>query len=153
MMSFNTRAGTRGGKVPAGRIVRAFNKLAERRLRRKGGSFMGFRALVLTTTGAKTGAERTTPVGYFPNEDGSWLIVASANGAAGNPGWYYNIGAHPEKVRAEVDGRTVAVAPQQLRGPEREAAWKRITAAAPRFAQYQEKTDRELPIIRLTPQY
>ena len=133
-MSFDTRAGTRGGKVPAGRFVRAFNKLAERRLRRKGGSFMGFRALVLSTTGAKTGAERKTPVGHFPDEDGSWLIVASANGA-------------------EVDGRTVAVVPQQLRGLEREATWKRITAAAPRFAQYQEKTDRELPIIRLTPKY
>ncbi len=150
-MSFDTRSGTRGDKVPAGRFVRAFNKLAERWLRRQGGSFMGFRALVLTTTGAKTGAERTTPVGYFPDGDGGWLIVASANGAAGNPSWYYNIGAHPDKVRAQVDGRTVAVAPQQLRGSEREAAWKRITAAAPRFAQYQEKTDRELPIIRLTP--
>lgn len=152
-MSFNTRAGTRGGKVPSGRLVRAINKLAARRLRRKGGSFMGFRALVLTTIGAKTGAERTTPVGYFADEDGSWLIVASANGAVGNPSWYYNIGAHPDKVRAQVDGRTVAVAPEQLRGPEREAVWQRITAAAPRFAQYQEKTDRELPIIRLTPQY
>jgi len=150
-MSFDTRAGTRGGKVPAGRFARMFNKLAERRLRRKGGSFMGFRALVLTTTGARTGAERTTPVGYIPDEDGSWLIVASANGAASNPGWYYNIGAHPDKVRAVIDGRTVAVAPEQLRGAEREAAWKRITAAVPRFAQYQQKTDRELPIIRLTP--
>jgi hypothetical protein len=65
---------------------------------------------------------------------------------------YYNIGAHPDKVRAVIDGRTVAVAPEQLRGPERETVWKRITATAPRFAQYQEKTDRELPIIRLTPQ-
>ncbi|SEO68926.1 nitroreductase/quinone reductase family protein [Amycolatopsis saalfeldensis] len=151
-MSFDTRAGTRGGKVPAGRFVRMFNKLAERWLRRRGGRVMGLRVLVLTTTGAKSGAERTTPVGYFPDEDGSWLIVASANGAAGNPGWYYNIGAHPDKVRAEVDGRTVTVAPQQLRGSERETVWKRITATAPRFAQYQEKTDRELPVIRLTSQ-
>ena len=45
----------------------------------------------------------------------------------------------------------VAVVAQQLRGPERDAVWKRITAAVPRFAQYQEKTDRELPVIRLTP--
>jgi hypothetical protein len=58
-MSFNAR----GGKAPAGRFVRAFNKLAERRLRRKGGSFMGFRALVPTTTGAETGAgSRRCPV-------------------------------------------------------------------------------------------
>jgi len=46
---------------------------------------MGFNALLLTTVGRKTGTERTTPVGWFPGKDGSWLIVASANGAAGNP--------------------------------------------------------------------
>jgi len=50
-----------------------------------GGQVMGFNALLLTTVGRKTGTERTTPVGWFPGKDGSWLIVASANGAAGNP--------------------------------------------------------------------
>jgi hypothetical protein len=51
----------------------------------------------------------------------------------------------------EVDGRKIAVTAEQLHGTEREQAWQQITTAAPRFTQYQAKTDRELPIIRLTP--
>ncbi|MFC4114354.1 nitroreductase/quinone reductase family protein [Nonomuraea zeae] len=150
-MSFDTPAGTRGARQPAGRLFRWFNNLAARRIRRKGGQMMGFNALVLTTIGAKSGLERTTPVGWFPGGDGSRLIVASAAGAAGNPSWYHNLAAHPDQVRIEVDGRTVAVIAEQLHGAERADAWLRIVQAAPRFAQYQEKTDRQLPIIRLTP--
>jgi deazaflavin-dependent oxidoreductase (nitroreductase family) len=80
---------------------------------------------------------------------GSWLIVASANGAIGNPAWYYNIAAHPDKVRIELDGRKIPVLAEQLHGAERDQAWQQIIASAPRFAQYEQKTDRELPIIRL----
>jgi deazaflavin-dependent oxidoreductase (nitroreductase family) len=127
------------------------NNWASRRLRRKGGQMMGFNALVLTTVGRKSGLERTNPVGWFPGTDGSWLIVASAAGAARNPAWYYNIAAHPDQVQVEIDGRKVAVTPEQLHGAERDGAWRQITAAAPRLAGYQEKTDRELPIIRLVP--
>jgi len=105
----------------------------------------------LTTVGRKSGQQRTNPVGWFPGPDGSWLIVASAAGAAGNPAWYYNIAAHPDQVQIEVQGRTVPVIADQLHGPEREAAWQHIITAAPRFAQYQRKTDRELPIIHLAP--
>ncbi|MEO3810961.1 nitroreductase/quinone reductase family protein [Sphaerisporangium sp. B11E5] len=127
------------------------NRLMARRIRRKG-AVMGFNALVLTTVGRKSGAERTTPVGWFPGPDGSYLIVASAAGAPGNPAWYLNLAANPDKIRIDVEGRTVAVTAEQLHGPEREQAWRQITSAAPRFASYQEKTDRELPVIRLTPQ-
>jgi deazaflavin-dependent oxidoreductase (nitroreductase family) len=66
-------------------------------------------ALVLTTVGRKSGVERSTPVGYFPGADGSWLIVASAAGAPKNPAWYYNIGAHPDKVQIEMAGRKLAI--------------------------------------------
>ena len=151
-MSFDTAAGTRGARQPSGFALRAVNKLVAGRIRRKGGGqVMGFNALVLTTVGRKTGAERTNPVGWFPGQDGSWLIIASANGAAGNPAWYYNIAAHPDRVQIEVEGRKVAVAAEQLHGPERAEAWQQITTAAPRFAGYQQKTDRELPVIRLVP--
>ncbi|GAA2096510.1 nitroreductase/quinone reductase family protein [Actinomadura alba] len=149
-MSFDTPTGTRGTRQPAGRLLRWMNTLIARKIR-KSGKAMGFNALILTTIGRKSGAERTTPVGWFPGPDGSRLIVASAAGAAGNPAWYYNIAAHPDQVRIEVDGRTIAVVAEQLHGAERAAAWKQITAASPRFAAYQDKTDRELPIIRLTP--
>jgi len=150
-MSFDTPAGTRGGRQPAGWAFRWGNKLMARRIRRKGGKIMGFNALVLTTIGRKSGLERTNPVGWFPGPDGSWLIVASVNGAKGNPAWYYNIAAHPDQVQIEVDGRKVAVVAEQLHGTERAEAWQQIITAAPRFAKYEQKTDRELPIIRLVP--
>jgi deazaflavin-dependent oxidoreductase (nitroreductase family) len=128
------------------------NKWMVTRIRRTGKApFMGFDALVLTTVGRKSGLERATPVGWFAGKDGSWLIVASAAGAAKNPDWYHNLAAHPDQVQIEMAGRKVAVIAEQLHGPEREEAWQRIASASPQFAQYQQKTDRELPIIRLRP--
>ena len=150
-MSFDTRAGTRGARQPSGRLMVWLNHLMARRIRRRGGGkFLGFNALVLTTVGRKSGAERTNPVGWFPGQDGIWLIVASAAGAAGNPAWYYNLAANPDRVHIDLEGERIAVTAEQLHGPERTEAWEQIVAAAPRFAQYQVKTDRELPIIRLT---
>lgn len=150
-MSFDTTAGTRGGRQPGGFAFRWGNQLMAGRVRKGRAKFLGFNALVLTTVGRKTGIERTTPVGWFPGPDGSWLIVASAAGAKGNPAWYYNLAAHPDQVQIEIDGRKVPVTAEQLHGAEREQAWQQIITAAPRFVQYQVKTDRELPIIRLTP--
>jgi hypothetical protein len=93
-VTFDTPAGTRGGRQPrAGLMMRWVNKTAAGRIRRTG-KMMGFNALILTTIGARTGAERTNPVGWFPGPDRSWLIVASAAGAARNPAWYHNIAAH-----------------------------------------------------------
>jgi len=150
-MSFDTAAGTRGGRQPGGFAFRLGNKVMAGRIRKGGAKFLGFNALVLTTVGRKTGAERVTPVGYFPGPDGSWLIVASAAGAQGNPAWYYNLAAHPDQVQIEVDGQKFAVTAEQLHGTDREQAWQQIVAAAPRFAGYQQKTDRQIPVIRLTP--
>jgi deazaflavin-dependent oxidoreductase (nitroreductase family) len=148
-MSFDTPAGTRGGRQPgAGLIQRLVNKNAASRFRHKG-KMLGFNGLILTTVGAKSGVERTSPVGWWPGPDGSRLVVAAANGAARNPAWYYNIAAHPDKVQVEVDGRRIRVTAEQLHGAERAEAWRQIAAAAPRFAGYQRKTDRELPVIRL----
>ncbi|PRC59029.1 nitroreductase family deazaflavin-dependent oxidoreductase, partial [Mycobacterium sp. ITM-2017-0098] len=79
-----------------------------------------------------------------------WLIVASAAGAKKNPAWYYNLAAHPDQVRIELDGQTHDVVAEQLHGVERDEAWQTI-GSSKRFAQYQAKTDRELPIIRLAP--
>ncbi len=150
-MSFDTRAGTHGGRQPrAGLMLQWLNKTAVRRFRRTG-TMMGLNGLILTTVGARSGAERTNPVGWWPGRDGSWLIVAAANGAARNPAWYHNIAAHPDTVQIEVGGRRIGVTAEQLHGPERAQAWGKIAAAAPRFAQYQSKTDRELPVIRLAP--
>ncbi len=151
-MSFDTHRGTRGAWQPKGRILRWVNAMMVRRVRRRAGSrMMGFNVLILTTVGRHTGRERTTPVGWFPGGDGSWLIAASANGAVNNPAWYYNIAAHPDEVRIEVDGRAIAVTAEQLHGAERSAAWQQITTSARNFAQYATRTDREIPVIRLRP--
>jgi len=150
-MSFDTPSGTRGARQPrSGLMLRWVNKTAASRFRRTG-KMMGLNGLILTTVGARSGAEHSTPVGWFPGPDGSQLIVAAATGAARNPAWYHNIAAHPDRVRIEVDGRGIGVTAEQLHGAERARAWQQIAAAAPRFAQYQRKTDRELPVIRLVP--
>ena len=149
-MSFDTSNGTRGGRQPRGAFLRWTNTLMANRIARKGKApGMGFDALVLVTVGAKTGEERRVPLGWFPGKDGSWLVVAAAAGAPRNPAWYYNLAARPDRVSVEVPGRTVAVTAEQLHGAEREKAWQRIVAASARFGTYQEKTDRELPVIRL----
>ncbi len=149
-MSFSTHNGTRGARQPGGRLLRLMNGLIARRIR-KGGKLMGGTdGLVLTTIGRKSGERRSTPLVWFPGDGGSWLIVASAAGAPRNPAWYYNIAAHPDQVRIEVGGRTIPVTAAQLHGEERETAWRAITSASARFTQYQQQTDRELPVIRLT---
>jgi deazaflavin-dependent oxidoreductase (nitroreductase family) len=70
-------------------------------------------------------------------------------GAARNPGWYHNIAAHPDQVWIDIGGDRLHVTPEQLEGQRREEAWRRISASQPRYAGYQEKTDRVLPVLRL----
>jgi deazaflavin-dependent oxidoreductase (nitroreductase family) len=110
--------------------------------------------LLLTTTGAKTGRVRETTLGWFPDEEGgreSRLIVASAAGAASHPAWYVNLARRPDGATIEVDGRRFAVNADSLHGPERDRAWKRIVALAPGYGKYEQQTDREIPVVRLTP--
>jgi deazaflavin-dependent oxidoreductase (nitroreductase family) len=130
--------------------MRAVNRIASRRIRRGGGRVMGSNALVLSTIGAKSGLERSNPLACFHEVDGSWLVVASAGGARSNPGWYYNIGAHPDDVRIDIGDGPVAVEPRQLNGDERATAWRAITTMAPQFVRYEQATDRVIPVIRLT---
>lgn len=149
-MTFQTPTGTRGGKVPHGAFMRLVNRLMVRKARRSESASMGpMRLLVLTTTGAKSGQRRETPVGWFDGGDGTWLVVASANGAQKNPAWFHNIAAHPDDVTIEIGGRTIPVVPEQLHGADREQALAGIVAESPNFGKYKEKTDREIPVLRL----
>jgi deazaflavin-dependent oxidoreductase (nitroreductase family) len=149
-MTFNTPSGSRGVSQPgiAKQFLKLFNKFSAGRIR-KTGKFGELPSLVLTTVGSKSGQERKTPLAYFQSDGGGWLIVASFAGATKNPSWYYNLAAHPDQVSIEFSGQTKSVVAEQLHGSERETAWRQITAASQRFKEYQEKTDRELPIIRL----
>jgi deazaflavin-dependent oxidoreductase (nitroreductase family) len=106
--------------------------------------------LYLTTVGAKTGQKRQNAVSRFPDGEDAWLVVASSGGSARHPAWYHNIAAHPDQVWAEVAGRQLRVTAEQLTGSRRDEAWQRIIAEQPRYAGYQRKTDRVLPVIRLS---
>jgi len=146
-----TPAGTRGKSMPG--VNSPFSKWVNNMVLRRGrskGRMMGMDVLVLHTVGAKTGQPRQTLLSWLPDGDNAWLICASFGGNAKNPAWYHNIAAHPDQVEIEVGGRQVTVAPSQLTGAERDAAWQRITTKVPRFKGYETKTDRQLPIIRLT---
>ena len=147
-MSFEVSTGTRGARQPSGPLLRWVNKLVAGRVRRKG-RLGGGNALVLTTIGRQSGLERESPLAWFPGPDGSWLVVASAAGAAKNPAWYHNLAANPAKVRIQLDGRTIPVTAEQLTGAERAEAWQQIITAGPQFARYEKATDREIPVIRL----
>ena len=149
-MSFDTRNGTRGARQPGrSRLEQWGSRWMVKSIRGKGGR-RGDK-LVLVTIGKKTGMERMTPVRCFPGEGGTRYIVASADGAARNPSWYYNLAAHPDRVRIEFAGQRIDVTPEQLHGAERAAVWRRIMAQASGFARYERRTDREIPVIRLTP--
>lgn len=131
--------------------MRWANAFMSRRAGRSTGSMMGMNLLALTTVGARSGQPRRTPLAWVPGPDGSRYIAASANGAISNPAWYYNLAAHPELVMIEVGGETIPVTAEELHGEEREAAWHSIVSSVPRFGAYRTKTDRVIPIIRLTP--
>lgn len=150
-MSFDTRAGTRGLAMEGSKVNWWMDRQMARQSVRKVFALFGFDVLVLTTLGHRTGIRRTNQVCWFPGKEGSWLIVAAAGGTRVNPAWYYNLAAHPDEVEIEIGSRTIAVTAEQLHGDERAQAWQQITTAAPRFARFQSETDRELPVIRLTP--
>jgi deazaflavin-dependent oxidoreductase (nitroreductase family) len=78
-------------------------------------------------------------------------VGISANAAAQHPGWYHNVAAHPDQVSVEFGGTKRQVQLEQLSGDERSEVWKQIVARAPGFGAYPQKTDREIPVRRLTP--
>lgn len=153
-----TRAGTRGAKVPTGRFLNAvFTPIGNVMLwlhRRSGGTrlsrMMGFPVVLLTTRGVKTGRVRTVAVGGFPDGKDAWLVVASLAGAARHPAWFINMAKHPDDIWLEVGKERFNVRGQSLEGQERAEALARIAAVSPRYGKYQEQTDREIPIVRLS---
>jgi deazaflavin-dependent oxidoreductase (nitroreductase family) len=142
-------SGTRGISTRLVRIFRLFNPLSVWMYRR-GGSSGGRAGLLLTTVGARSGQEHTVALGKFTNSQGRLLVVASLAGAARHPAWFINLAKHPDKVWVEIGRDRFKVRPEVLRGEERADAWRRIVAAAPGYGPYEQKTDREIPIIRLT---
>ena len=152
-MSFQkTPSGTRGarGAGSSNPLTRLMMRGMTAWHRRSGDKFQGMDLVYLTTVGSKSGEKRQVTVSRFPDGDNAWLVVASVGGSAKNPAWYHNIAAHPDQVWAEVGGQQFRVNAQQLDGEERAQAWERITKSHPRYASYETKTDRVIPVIRLT---
>jgi len=131
-------------------LQRTMNARTTKKIRGGRDKFMGMDVLVLKTVGRRSGETRETPLAWFADDD-SWLVVASGGGSQ-HPDWHANLTAHPDRVSIELPGRDpLRVAPHRLDGSERDTAWQRIAAAQPRYAKYQSKSDREYPIVRLTP--
>lgn len=114
-----------------------------------GPPFEGTPLLLLHTTGAKSGNERVNPVAY--RADGDALVVfASKAGAPTNPDWYHNLRANP-KVTAEVGTDTRELVARVAEGDERHRLWEAQKTEFPGFADYESKTDRQIPVVILDP--
>lgn len=115
---------------------------------RVGGRFYGAPCLLLHHTGAKSGKQRVSPLLYMPDGE-RMVIVASKGGYTKNPGWYHNLKAHPDTaVELPKEGR-VAVRARVAVGEERRELWPRVVDLYAGYAEYQDSTSREIPVVVL----
>ena len=115
----------------------------------EGTDMKGMPVILLTTVGAKTGKLRKTPL-MRVEHGGEYAIVASLGGAPKNPVWYYNVAKNP---RVELQDGTVThdYDAREVFDDEKAVWWERAVAAYPDYADYQTKTDRQIPVFVLTP--
>ncbi|MEU2432331.1 nitroreductase/quinone reductase family protein [Streptomyces sp. NPDC007861] len=113
-----------------------------------GGPFEGGRLLLLTTTGARSGARHTTPLAYLPDGAGRVLVIASAGGAPKDPDWFRNLVARP-RATVEAGVFTYEAEAVVLEGAERDAAFARAVEGDPGWADYQARTERVIPVVAL----
>lgn len=129
---------------------RRTNVRTTERIRRKGGRMMGMDLLIPHTVGRRSGEPRQSPLSWFADGESSRLIIASGGGKR-NPDWYANLMAHPDRAEVELHGEdAVPVTVDRLEGTERDRAWRLIVEAQPRYARYQNRSDRRYPVIRPT---
>ncbi len=112
-----------------------------------GGTFEGWPLVLITTTGAKSGLARTSPV-VHTIDDGDVIIIASKAGAPSNPDWYRNLKANPT-VTVELPGETYQAEAIEEGGLERDRLYAAQAALMPNFTEYEKLTDRKIPVIRL----
>ena len=112
------------------------------------GPFAGAPMLLLTTTGAKSGRKHTTPLVYHEEGDGI-VVFGSKGGAPTHPAWYHNLVANPV-VTVELPGETFEATARTAEGGERERIWSAQKELMPGFADYESKTERQIPVIVLT---
>jgi deazaflavin-dependent oxidoreductase (nitroreductase family) len=140
-------------QMPDAETIKSFNQAIAEEFRandgKVGGQFDGAALLLLTTTGAKSGQPRVSPLAYF-RIDGKLLIIASFAGADVNPAWVHNLRANPS-AHVEIGRESFDVTARELPLAERDQLFANIAAAAPGFAEYQAKTARVIPVFELQP--
>jgi deazaflavin-dependent oxidoreductase (nitroreductase family) len=116
---------------------------------RVGGMFESMPLLLLHNTGAKSGTERINPVAYLKDGD-RYVVFASKGGAPTNPGWFHNLVAHPETT-IEVGTDALDVVASEAEGEERQRLFDAQKQRVPQFAEYEQQTTRQIPVVVLTP--
>jgi deazaflavin-dependent oxidoreductase (nitroreductase family) len=114
----------------------------------RGYHWRGTTILLLTTTGARSGQSRTTPLIHRTDGD-RWVVVASKGGAPAHPSWFVNLQADPD-IEIQVEGERIPVRASTAEGPERDRLWSLMTEVWPAYDDYQAKTDREIPVVILS---
>jgi deazaflavin-dependent oxidoreductase (nitroreductase family) len=107
----------------------------------------GSTVLLLTTTGRKSGNETTTPLIYGLDGDNP-VVVASKGGAPEHPGWYFNLSKNPA-AHVQIKGEKFAARARDAEGEERDRLWKLMNTIWPHYEEYQQQTDREIPVVVL----
>ena len=115
-----------------------------------GGPFEGAPLLLLHTVGAKTGQARVNPMMYLADGD-NYVVFASKAGAPTNPDWYHNLVANP-RASIEVGDKTINVVAHVADDETRERLWPSWKERFPGFAEYESKTDRQIPVVVLEPE-
>jgi deazaflavin-dependent oxidoreductase (nitroreductase family) len=138
-------------EIPDAESMKAFNAGIIEEFRanggKVGGQFEGAPMVLLTTTGAKSGKSRLSPLAHMPI-DGKIYIVGSYAGADIHPAWVHNLRANP-RAHIEIGTDAYDVDARELPREERDAVWAHIASAAPGFADYQTKTSRVIPLFEL----
>jgi deazaflavin-dependent oxidoreductase (nitroreductase family) len=108
----------------------------------------GTEILILTTTGRKSGELRTNAL-IFGRHGDDYLVVGSKGGSPAPPAWYVNLTANPE-VQVPVQGDRFAAHARTATAAEKSELWKIMTTAWPHYDEYQQRTEREIPVVILT---
>jgi F420H(2)-dependent quinone reductase len=117
---------------------------------RIGGRMMGGEVLLLTSTGRKTGKQRTLPLIYI-TDGPAYVLTASMGGAPKSPSWFFNLRDNPHAV-IQVKDKRINVVAEVASGEKKRELWTRLVAAMPFYEKYQQKATREIPMLILHPE-
>jgi deazaflavin-dependent oxidoreductase (nitroreductase family) len=139
--------------TPTGRLLR-FITASHRTMYRLSGGRLGTKArglptLLLTTTGRKSGQKHTVPLPFLPDGE-RMVVVASFAGGPSNPAWYLNLTADPD-VLVQYRGDARPARAETATGEALDALWTRIAVEAAWYVDYQQRTDRQIPVVVITP--